>query len=867
MNPKAYRLPTHVRPTRYDIDLDARLGRETFAGRVSIQLEVAAPADRIEMHARELRIADASVTAAGQTAAAGVSLDTDREIAVVQLPETLQPGDATLELAFEGKISSGLEGLFLSKDGPEDVLCTQCEATGARAILPCFDEPTFKARFAWRVTTSPDATVLTNGRLIASEPAELGDSRAWTFAPTAPMSTYLLALAIGDLASTPEQVVHGIPLRIWAPTGKEHLGAFALDLTAQLLPFYESYFAVPYRFGKLDQVGVPAFGAGAMENAGLIISQQVLLQLDPRTASRRQQLTAAEVIAHEFAHMWFGDLVTMRWWDDIWLNEAFASWMSYHAVDALHPEYRVWDEVQGQFDRALASDALASSHPIYNPVETPSAISENFDDITYQKGGAVLRMVHDFLGDDAFRAGLRTYMREFAERNAEGADLWRHLRQASDQPVDRMMESWIMQAGHPLLQVALEGSGDQTRLRLSQRRFFSAAQAPANDQLWLVPMAIRYEDSAGIHDVRYLLAERSASVPLSVSGELLWCYANAGEVGFYRQQLDSTLLQNVTAHLDRLTAAEQKGLLRDQWALVLNGTQPITAYLEVLGAAARGNDQTLIGQIVSDHLHRLENMLETIGDEQALAGFRVWVSQLFRQKLAALGYEPRPGESPDDSQLRAYVLGAMTGYAHDAQAIERARAGQVREEADPASVDPNLAGVFVGATAQFGDAATYDRYKAIYEQRKSGAFTPQQMQRYAVAFSRFEQSELAARTYDLLARDYFPFQYLASIAATMMAQPRTAASAWKFMKRFWPIIQERAPFVSPFVVEFSGQLPPSLRADMVAFWEASLEGEHAGPFARAVEQLDQRAELLARSQGDLASYFRLRPPPSGGTPS
>jgi puromycin-sensitive aminopeptidase len=557
--------------------------------------------------------------------------------------------------------------------------------------------------------------------------------------------------------------------------------------------------------------------------------------------------------------MWFGDLVTMRWWDDIWLNEAFASWMAYHATDVLRPEYRIWDEVQAGFDGALASDSLVGSHSIYNPVETPSAISENFDNITYEKGSAVLRMVHDFLGDDAFRAGLRTYMREFAHGNAAGADLWRHLQQASDQPVGQMMESWVLQAGHPLLHVALEGSGADTRLHLSQRRFFSGTHAPANDQRWQVPVAIRYEDSAGVHTTRYLLGEREASIPLRVSGELLWCYANAGEVGFYRQQLDPALLQRVVAHLDRLTPAEQKGLLRDQWALVANGSQPIAAYLDVLGAAARGNDQTLVGQIVSDHLSRIEGLLETAGDEQALAGFRAWVSSHFAQKLAAVGDEPRAGESDDDAQLRAYVLTAMTRFAHDPRSVDFARTGQSREAADPASVDPNLASVFVGATAQFGDSATYDRYKAIYEQRKSGDFTPQQVERYSIAFARFEQPELAARTFELLASDYFPFQNVTGIAVGMLRQPRTSAAAWQFIKSFWPFIQERAPFISPFVVEFSGLAPTSLRDDVIAYWGANLKGEYAGPFARAREQLDQRAELQARTKDDLVGYFRAAP--------
>ncbi|HEX6123194.1 MAG TPA: M1 family metallopeptidase, partial [Ktedonobacterales bacterium] len=605
-NPKAYRLPTSVVPRFYQIALDARLGRAEFHGQVAIQLEVLAPTSEIALHARDLRVSEAQLAMRGEPLIGEARLDAEREIAIIAFGQPLPIGPATLSLTFSGSISTSREGLFESKDGPDDLLCSHCEPTGARAIVPCFDEPTFKARFAWQVTTAPEATVLTNGRLLSAAPSADGAARTWTFAPTQPMASYLLAVVIGDVASTPERVVNGVPLRIWAPRGKEHLGQFALEYTARLLPFYEEYFAAPYHFEKLDQAGVPSFFGGAMENAGLIISDLLALLVDPQSASQQQERLAASVIAHEFAHMWFGDLVTMRWWDDLWLNEAFASWMAYHAVETLTPHYHIWDEVQGGTNAALEVDALASSHAIYHPVETPRGIVENIDVITYQKGGAVLRMVHDFLGDETFRAGLRTYMAEFAEANATGPDLWRHLQQASHLPVGQVMESWILQAGHPLIQVGMEGAGAETRLRLRQGRFFSSAEPPASDQLWQVPLLIRYEDDAGLHEHRALLAERETTLPLPVSGALRWGYANAGEVGFYRQRLDAPLLQRLLANLERLSAAERKGLLRDQLALVSNGSQAIPAYLDVLGALAGSDDQTLVGQVVAEHLRRVE---------------------------------------------------------------------------------------------------------------------------------------------------------------------------------------------------------------------------------------------------------------------
>jgi puromycin-sensitive aminopeptidase len=863
MNPKAYRLPAHVAPRHYDIALDARLGAEEFRGHVTIQLELAAPTDTIELHARGLQIAQAQLTIQDQTLPAEVTLESERELAIMRFAVQVPAGPATLDLAYTGAMSKGMEGLFLSKDGPDELLTSQCEATGARAILPCFDEPIFKATFTWQITTAPGSTVLSNGRLLVTAPSADGSSMTWSFAPTKPLSTYLLALTIGDLACTPERVVNDVPLRIWSVRGKERLGGFALDYTARLLPYYEDYFAAPYHFDKLDQVGVPAFGAGAMENAGLIVSQQIALLLDPATASQHQELLVAMVIAHEFAHMWFGDLVTMRWWDDLWLNESFANWMAYHAVDALTPQYRIWDEVQRSFDRALESDSLAGTHPIYSPVETPRDM-ENFDIITYEKGAAVLRMVHDFLGDEAFRAGLRTYMREFAESNATGADLWRHLQQASHQPVGAMMESWVLQPGHPLVAVALEGDGATTSLRVSQRRFISGGRSDTGEQLWQVPLIVRYADAAGVHEARYLLSERSMTFPLELEGELLWCYPNAGEVGFYRQQLDTALRERLLAHLDGLTPAEQKGLLRDQWALVAAGDQSIATYLGVLGQLAHSDDQTLVGQIVGEHLQRIEHLIEHLvesaRDEGALTGFRAWVDSLFQDKLAALGFEPRPAEPIADAQMRAYVLSALTHYAHDAAAIDHARVWQQREAADPASVNPNLAAAYVSAAAEFGDAATYDHYLEIYQQRKAGGFSPQQVERYGNIFGRFQQPELAARTIELLNGYTFPFQSMLQTMGTMLAQPRTQRLAWEFLKAQWPALVERAPFIAPFIIEFSGNLSTSMREDVIGFWEATLHGEQAGPYARAVERLDENAKIAALTREDLRAYFAGKAP-------
>lgn len=859
MHNTAYRLPGTVSPRQYDVVLDARLGSDVVRGRVRIQLEVTEPTSRIELHAVGIELQDVHVAANGVALRGTITQDPVRELAILEFSQHLSIGPAVLEIAFHRSMSNSLDGLYRAKDADGEMLTTQCEPTGARKIFPCFDEPAFKARFAYTITTSPGVTVLTNGRLQSVTESADGAAMTWTFAPTKPMSSYLVAIVIGDIASTREDTVRGVPLRVWTLRGKERMGAFGLDYTARLLPFFEEYFGTPYHFEKLDQIGVPAFAAGAMENAGLITYRQTALLIDPATASWEAEKRIAAVIAHEFAHMWFGDLVTMRWWDDLWLNEAFASWLSYYAVDRLTPQYAIWDAVQQAKDHVLEVDALISTHPIYKRVETPSDALEMFDEITYQKGCAVLRMLHSFLGEEAFKQGLQGYLREFAEGNAAGNDLWRNLQQVAHAPVTQIMESWILQGGHPIIGIEVEGAGGDTRLRLSQQRYFGSPEASRaeNAQLWSVPMVVRYEDGAGVHEARYLLAERELTTPLTVAGELAWLSANAGDIGFYRVQPGQEMLARLLAHLDQVAPAEQIGLVRDQWALVQNGGQPITPFLNVLAVAVRGNDYRVL-RAAAGHLGRIERSLEDTGDGGALAGFRAWMKETFSSKLATLDYVPQQGESRNDEQARVTVVEAMTHFAQDPEAVETAQQWARREAENPRSVDPNLAPVFVSANARFGDSAAFDRHAAVYRERKAAGGAPEEAQRYLEAFALFRQPELVSRTLGLIDDGTIAAQDGVPTLVRLLGQRHSQGAAWDYVKAHWQQIEEQLTFGKPNLIGATGNLPLSLRDEVVAFFETQLHGQFETSQARALEQLQQTAELEARTCDDLVAWFHQR---------
>ena len=752
MNPKAYRLPTHVLPRRYDIDIDARLGREEFNGKVVIELDINESCEAIELHARDLEITDARLSVEGKELKGKVELNSESEMVAVKFEETIPTGQATLDLVFQGKVSTGLEGLYLAQDGPEKCLCTQCEETDARAIFPCFDEPIFKAQFAWKVTTAPEVTVLANGPLVSTMDSKDGKSKTWEFALTKTMSSYLVALVIGDVSGTPEEVVNGTAIRVWAMTGKEQMGQFAHEYTKRLLPWFEDYFGVPYHFDKYDQAAVPGFASGAMENSGLVLFRQQYLLMNPQTASWQAEKAITHVVAHEFAHMWFGNLVTMKWWDDLWLNESFAEWISYKAVNALSPDYKLWNDFQAGKNSALASDALESTHPIYSHVETAAEIAELFDNITYQKGCAVMRMLENFLGEEAFRGGLRTYMKEFGESNAAGADLWRHLQNAAGQPVTEIMESWVNQEGYPVLKLSLDG----TALNVSQQRFFSSPDASGErGQLWHVPLVVRYEDDEGVHETRSLLGTREGTVTLDAKGKIKWCYANSDEIGFYRQNPDASILKGLLSNLDKLTSSEQVGLLSDQWALVRNGSARITGVLDVLTAISAIDDYSVLRAVVG-RLHGIEELLENAEDEEALKKFRAWVKDAFQEKLDKLGYEPKEEESQNNAQSRAALIDAMVTLARDESAIKNATEWADKEATDANSVDGNLAGTFVSAAAQFGDKDRFQNYVKVYEDRRAAGVSPQETNRYLNSLPNFRKPELVKKVFTLLDDNVLP---------------------------------------------------------------------------------------------------------------
>src|SRR5437867_805552 len=581
-----YRLPTTVVPKRYDLRLEPDLAAATFAGEAVITVEVETTLTEIVLNAAELAIQSAAVSRNGGVPIHGaITLDEAPERARLVFPAAIAPGEWRLTLRFTGALNDRLHGFYRStyKDStgqPHTIAATQFEATDARRAFPCWDEPAFKAVFGVTLVVAEHLAAVSNCAVLREEP--LGDGRkAVTFADSIRMSTYLVAFVVGELEATDAVMVGRTPLRVWCVPGKRHLAKFALAIGAFSLEFFEGYYGLPYPGDKVDLLAIPDFAAGAMENLGAITFRENALLVDETAASHSELERIADVVAHEVAHMWFGDLVTMTWWNGIWLNEAFATFMELMAVDAWKPEWRRWTTFGVSRAAALSVDGLHSTRPIEFHVEAPRDADAMFDVLTYEKGASVLRMLEQYLGSTTFREGVREYLRRHAYANAETGDLWAALGRAANQPIPEVMDAWIFQPGYPLVSARLEGR----ELVLSQQRFTylpeplpGSTPSPRN-RLWQVPLQIRLTASGRASTERRLLA--AAEVRMPVPERLESVLVNDGGHGFYRVRYSGELLERLLGVLSELGAIERFNLVNDAWAVTGGGHMTLIDYLEL----------------------------------------------------------------------------------------------------------------------------------------------------------------------------------------------------------------------------------------------------------------------------------------------
>ena len=776
-----YRLPRNVRPRRYDLTLEPDLDAATFIGTVDIEVEVEidTPTSDIVVNAAELEMLSVTVTQGSAMEATRVELDDETERATFSFPTVLSPGTAVLSCRFAGVLNDKLRGFYRSTynddNGVEHTIATtQFESTNARRAFPCFDEPDFKAVFGVTLVVADDLMAISCGELIDSAPLD-GGRRSDRFTDTMVMSTYLVAFIVGELEATDPVDVDGVPLRVVHVPGKADLTAFGLEAGEFSLRWLVDYYGIPYPAGKLDLVAVPDFAFGAMENLGCVTFRETLLLADPDRTTQSELTRIIDVIAHEIAHMWFGNLVTMDWWNGIWLKEAFATFMQVATTDAFRPQWRRWDSFSLERGAAFDTDALHSTRPIEFEVISPEDAEGMYDILTYEKGAAVVRMLEQYLGTEEFRGGVNHYLSTHSYRNTTTTDLWDALEEATGSPVRAAMDTWIFQGGHPLITVESSATG----VTVSQRRF--EYRERDDGSTWHVPVMVRAMVAGNLVEERLLLTGLDAAVDLGGAPD--WVVVNAGGHGFYRVRYAGNLLPALSERaLDVLEPAERYALVDDVYAAVLAGEGDAADFIALVTGFDGETDLGVWQRILAGL-----TQLHSVGDDAGRDRLAVLVRDLTTTALGILGYEPSDDEPDLDRELRAALFAAAGGIGADASA--RGRARQLFDaENDGTAVEPNLAAAAVRVVAAAGDEATYAEMVELYRT----ASTPQSELRYLGALLQFEDGELFERTLGLILTEVRT-QNAPFMLATAMTHLDHGPKAWELVRSRWDELNERFP--------------------------------------------------------------------------
>jgi len=836
-----------VRPVDVDLHLEVDASRSlAFRGEVAISLELDRPRRSLEIHAAELRVRDPRVESARGLWSGQVRLRPERETAVIHLPRTLPAGSATLHLRFSGRLRSDLKGFYLARSGERRYALTQLAATHARRMFPCFDEPALKARFRISVTTGAGNRVVSN-QPVERVRAQDDGRRTWHFSRTPRLSSYLIAVAVGAFERTPPVHVGKTPIRVYCVPGKEGLADFGLAAARQSLTRLERWFGLPYPYEKLDLVAVPDFEFGAMENAGAVFFRETALLLQPGAATSSEQRRVAEIVCHELSHMWFGNLVTMAWWDDLWLNESFATWMAFHIVDSWKPQWLMWREFQHGRAAALGADSMRDTHSVYTEVRNPEEATENFDLITYEKGAAIVRMLERHLGASVFRRGVRRYIRRHREGNARAADLWGALAEAAGKPVAPLVRAWISQRGYPVVHLAR--SRDGRSLRLRQAPF--PAPRRGDPQRWPIPWTGRIGTRSGGSRILTQLF-RAATARVAIARSAPFLYGNADESGFYRCFHDASELARLANHLERLSVVERMGLADHAFAAVFRGGAPLAPYLTLAERLGTEKDPAVLTTLSVALSFLARRVAEPAGDAPA-AAFRSWLALTFAPALRRLGTTPRRSESNDQSARRSVLLrllGESGAYEPAQRWAREACDGYLR---DTASLDPSLADVAVTLAAQAGGVGLHRRLLRGWQR----AETPQQARRLLMAMAEMRAESPLDATISLCLDARVAGGDVALLLARLLRNPAASGRTWRFVKRRWPRVSRRmgAMMVTRFIDATPSLASAAARDDVARFFATHPVPTGKRAVHQALERFDQELAFEARAGQELTAWL------------
>ena len=768
-----YRLARSVVPSAYRVFLTPDLEAFTFSGRVEIDVDIHVSVSELKMNAVDLELGAATISADGTSYRSQEHhLDDTYETVTFNFDRDVPVGPAVVEIAFDGILNDQLHGFYRSTYTDDQgvdytIATTQFENTDARRAFPCWDEPAFKATYQINLTIPSHLAAYSNSPVSADTDLHNGQ-RTVSFTPTMKMSTYLVAFIVGPFEETAALDVDGVPLRIIYPVGKGHLTELAVESGAFALRFFSKYFNIDYPGDKLDMAAIPDFAAGAMENLGLITYRMADLLIDPKEASLAEMQRIAEVVAHEIAHMWFGDLVTMEWWQGIWLNEAFATFMQILCTNEFRPQWKMWVSFGTDRDAALQIDGLHSTRPIEYEVISPDDTRGMFDLLTYEKGGSVLRMLEQYLGADTFRDGIRHYLTKHSYANTVTNDLWDALEEISKQPVRDVMNTWILQGGHPLVTLA---NGEITQQPFAYGK--TKAKGPsAIGSSWMVPVLTR--SLSGGEPSRHLLLDE----PINVN-DAAPVVVNAGGSGVFRSRYGRAELAALADHIDELEELERATFIADGWASLFAGQIDWKDFLAMAQGLGNQDEPTPWGSVAS-----AVDFVDRALDADQRGVFVQQVRNLFDPQFARLGWDATPGESELTPQVRAIVLSVLGTIGGD----ETIRAEAVRR-CEANDLDGNLANAILRIVARQNRPGDYETFLERYRR----AATPQDAQRYLWRGIPEFPDERAALDAAEKCFSEFRNQDAAVVLALLSRNAVTGPTVWRYMASRWDDAMEKFP--------------------------------------------------------------------------
>ncbi|HZD47445.1 MAG TPA: M1 family aminopeptidase, partial [Silvibacterium sp.] len=754
---------------------------------------------------------------------------------------TLPAGPLTLQIEYSGILNGQLRGFYLSKTAKRNYAVTQFEPTDARRAFPSFDEPAFKATFDVTLIVDKGDTAISNTNIVSDVPGPAADKHTIRFATTPKMSTYLVAFLVGDFKCTSGES-DGTPIRACATPDKVEYTKFALSAAEFVLHYYNNYFGIKYPMPKLDMIALPDFEAGAMENFGAITYRETDLLIDPKTASVGSKKTVGIVVAHEMAHQWFGDMVTMQWWDNLWLNEGFATWMENKAVSVWHPEWNIPQDVAAGLNGTLNLDAQHTTRTIRAKAETPDEINEMFDGITYGKAGAMLGMVENYEGEETFRHGVHNYLAAHMYGNATAEDFWNAQTAVSHKPVDKVMESFVEQPGEPIL--SFENPAGSS-VSASQQRFFLSPSAKTDkSQTWSVPVCFKASDGGESCEILSKPQQTLKTPPAP------FFFANAEGKGYYRTKYPADVYAKIVANVETgLTPEERILLLGDEWAQVRANKAPVGDYLNLAAAVKDDSSGTVVETALGSVAAIYSRIAATPEERDAISA---WVRKTFEPSLDRLGM-PVPDDTPEKKELRAALFGAVGNIGKDPKVIAQAKELAGRYLNDQSSVDPTLAETAMEIAAINGDSALYDRL-----QKEAETSTNPELQEGSLRLlAEFKDASLEKRSLDYTVSGQVRNQDSVIELLIMLQGTDTRDLAWNYIQQNWDKVQAQlTTSMGGYLVSGTGSFCSAEKRDeVVSFFATHKVAASERALARAKDQINDCIELRSLQEPNLKAWI------------